>query len=556
MDIFLLKTLVDDLQPQLAGAVVNKVFQISDSDLLLRLWKHRDFRLLLSIHTAMPRLHLTTHRFRHPPSPPRFAAFLRAHLRHARLRTLVVQPYDRIVSLVWERPDDSLLTLHHELVGGRSNLVLVDTDGRILEVMKRVPATAAHPRALLPGQPYVAMPIPRHRVHLGALTREHLITLYQQGTLDVHHLQRLVLGLSPVLAAEILHRSQGDPHACWELLLHLRHSYEQQALSLSLCTLSEGTRYLSVLPLTHAAMTIVPVTEVQDAADALYQPLMLTTLMATRHHQAQKIVVQRQQKLAKKMVNLQRDYQRLETYLSGQRYGTLLLPQRVPRGATSVTVVDYYSPEPVTVSIALDPRLSVYDNAQVYFKKYRKAKNGLVKVRALLDRCTAEAQYLEGLIQRLAQAEDWPTQQELEAEIYGTRPPPQPRLAAPQPTPAPPYRTFTLRNGWTLYCGKNHQGNEVLLRQLAHPDDLWFHAHRQAGAHVLLKVTPHQEVSAEMLGAAASLAAFYSKGRDAVAVEVMYTQAKYVHKFRGARPGQIQVTRYQTLEVAPRLPAS
>jgi predicted ribosome quality control (RQC) complex YloA/Tae2 family protein len=113
-----------------------------------------------------------------------------------------------------------------------------------------------------------------------------------------------------------------------------------------------------------------------------------------------------------------------------------------------------------------------------------------------------------------------------------------------------------LRDGWTLYCGKSHQGNEVLLRQLAHPDDLWFHAHRQAGAHVLLKVPPHQEVLAEMLSAAASLAAFYSKGRDAAAVEVMYTQAKHVHKFRGARPGQVQVTRYQTLEVAPRLPAS
>jgi predicted ribosome quality control (RQC) complex YloA/Tae2 family protein len=555
MDIFVLKALVDDLQPQVSGAVANKVFQISDSDLLLRLWRHRDIRLLLSIHAAMPRLHLTTRRFRHPQSPPRFAAFLRAQLRHARVCTMAVQPYDRIVSLVWERPDDSLLTLHHELVGGRSNLVLVDADGLILDVMKRVPATATHPRALLPGHPYAAVPLPPQRVPMTALTRDHLTNLHRQGTFDVHHLQRLVLGLSPVLAAELLGRSQGNPHVCWELLLYLRHCYEQQTLSLSLCTLSDGTRHLSALPLTHTATTSAPVARVQEAADALYQPLMLPTLVATRRRQAQKIVLQRQQKLAKKIANLQRDYQRLETYLPGQRYGTLLLPQRLPRGATSATVVDYYSPEPATISIALDPRLSVYDNAQVYFKKYRKAQNGLTKVRVLLDRCMAEAQYLEGLAQRLAQAEDWTTQQDLETEIYGPQPPPRQRPVAPLP-PAPPYRIFTLRGGWTLYCGKSHQGNEVLLRQLANPDDLWLHAYRQAGAHVLLKVIPHQEVSAEMLGTAASLAAFYSKGRDAAAVEVMYTQAKHVHKFRGARPGQVQVTSYQTLEVVPRLPAS
>jgi predicted ribosome quality control (RQC) complex YloA/Tae2 family protein len=107
-----------------------------------------------------------------------------------------------------------------------------------------------------------------------------------------------------------------------------------------------------------------------------------------------------------------------------------------------------------------------------------------------------------------------------------------------------------------LYCGKSQQGNEALLRQLASPEDLWLHAYRQAGAHVLLKVLPHRDVSPQTLLEAAALAAFYSKGRDASAVEVMYTQAKHVHKFRGAHPGQVQVTTYRTLEVTPRLPDS
>jgi predicted ribosome quality control (RQC) complex YloA/Tae2 family protein len=107
-----------------------------------------------------------------------------------------------------------------------------------------------------------------------------------------------------------------------------------------------------------------------------------------------------------------------------------------------------------------------------------------------------------------------------------------------------------------LYCGKNHQGNDALLRQLAHPDDLWFHAHGHAGAHVLLKVQSQQTVPPQMLIEAASIAAYYSKAKTSAAVEVIYTQAKNVRKFRGARPGQVQVITYQTLEVIPQPPTA
>src|SRR5256885_3393896 len=85
MDVFVLKALVDELRQRLCGAVVSKVFQMSPEDLLLRLWRHEDLRLLLSVQASAPRLHLTTARFRNPPQPPRFAALLRAHLAQVRL---------------------------------------------------------------------------------------------------------------------------------------------------------------------------------------------------------------------------------------------------------------------------------------------------------------------------------------------------------------------------------------------------------------------------------------------------------------------------------------
>src|SRR5262249_20347674 len=118
-----------------------------------------------------------------------------------------------------------------------------------------------------------------------------------------------------------------------------------------------------------------------------------------------------------------------------------------------------------------------------------------------------------------------------------------------------PYRTFVLRDGSTLYCGKHNQGNDVLLRQVATPEDLWLHAYPQAGAHVVLKVRPGHEVSHQTPLQAAALAAFYSKGKERAAVAVVDPPAKEVRKFRGARPGQGEVTEYRTVEVAPQPPA-
>ena len=557
MDIFVLKALVDELRQRLCGTVVSKVFQMSPDDLLLRLWRHQDLRLLLSTQTAEPRLHLTTARFRNPPQPLRFAAFLRAHLTQVRLCDITVQPYERVVSFCWERPGEPVpaLRLLHTLQGQQANIILLDTHGIILDALKYVPVQSPSRPSILPGQLYQPLPLPPQRCLVSDLTVEALQQLQAQGIFDATHLQRLVVGLAPVCAMELVHRSQGEPQVGWELLQELRQHYEQGTLTLSLCTTPEGVKHLSALPLTHCAGTITAVPSVQDAVAALYEPCLGDTMLARLRTTVQKTVRQRLHKLHHKMTNLAQDHRKLESYLPYQRYGTLLVTQRVPRGATSTTVVDYYSPEQTLVTIPLDPRLSLHDNAQVYFKKSRKAQHGLVKVQELLTQCVAEERYLEGVAQQIEQAEDWETLETVAVELGASpsHPGTPRRVAVPIPA-ALPYRTFVLRDNSTVYCGKNNQGNDVLLRQVATSEDIWLHAHQQAGAHVVLKARPHQDVTHQTLLQAAALAAFYSKGKEAASVEVIYTRAKYVRKFRGARPGQVQVTEYRTVEVAPQLP--
>jgi predicted ribosome quality control (RQC) complex YloA/Tae2 family protein len=323
------------------------------------------------------------------------------------------------------------------------------------------------------------------------------------------------------------------------------------------CTLPDGSRQVSALPLTHATDASIAYDEAQDAVAAVYEPVMQTTVVESTRRDLHKRLRQRQKKLQKKIRHLQADQQKLETYLDYHRYGTLLVGHQAPRGTSQTQVVDYYSPEQAMITIALDPRLSMHDNAQAYFKKFRKARNGLDTVRDHLQQCTEEAHYLDGLEQQIVQAEEASTLQLIRAELG------EPRQESPRQHrtqvhlksgAAVPYRTFKAHDGTAIYCGKSNQGNDWLLQQTAQPDDLWFHAHQHAGAHVLLKVSPQHDVPPQTLMQAAALAAFYSQGKEARSVEVMYTQARHVRKFRGARPGQVQVTTYRLLEVAPQLP--
>lgn len=559
MDIFLLKAFVDGMAHRLPGCRISKVFQFSPDDLQLRLWNGRVEQLLLSIHPTAPRLLLNRDRFEAPPRPPRFAALLRARLRGARLQSVAVHPYERVVTVAWQQVGEAVphLRLIHELQGSQANVILVDAQGTIVDALKHQPASSEQNRSVLPGIPYASLAVPRHRVLLSALEVEHLVELQAQGEWTAAGLNRLVIGLSPLLAAELVHRSRNDAEVCWRQLDALRQQYDNGTLPLFRCTAPDGRQQVSVLPLCHAGYVAEPLADAHEAMVAMSDPLLASTALEKARAGLRRTLRRRLQKLGRKTEHLVHDRDRLKSYEPYQRYGTLLLTQRLPRGSERATVTDYYSPQQEIIDIPLDARLSIQENAQAYFKKHRKTRTGLAKIESLLQECAAEEQYLDGLVHQVDFAEDWHALRAIESEVADSVQRVQGRARAsirPRTEQALPYRRFELPGGYTLHSGKSNHGNDALVRQVASPDDLWFHARGLAGTHVLVKGPDHLDVPNEILRAAAALAAFYSKGRDAASVEVIYAAAKNVRKFKGARPGQVQVKSFRTLEVAPALP--
>jgi predicted ribosome quality control (RQC) complex YloA/Tae2 family protein len=116
---------------------------------------------------------------------------------------------------------------------------------------------------------------------------------------------------------------------------------------------------------------------------------------------------------------------------------------------------------------------------------------------------------------------------------------------------------YELPGGWRILAGRSETDNDRLSLRLAGPEDWWFHARGQSGSHVVLQGPPGAGArpDREKLKAAAAVAAWHSKARAGGLVAVSCTQARFVSKPRGARPGTVQIRRETVLRVRPGLPA-
>ena len=95
---------------------------------------------------------------------------------------------------------------------------------------------------------------------------------------------------------------------------------------------------------------------------------------------------------------------------------------------------------------------------------------------------------------------------------------------------------FLSSDGYDIYVGKNNYQNDELTFQMATGNDWWFHAKSMPGSHVILR-SKEGEPPIRAFEEAASLAAYFSKGKGSDKVEIDYVQKKHIKKPNGSKPG-------------------
>lgn len=113
---------------------------------------------------------------------------------------------------------------------------------------------------------------------------------------------------------------------------------------------------------------------------------------------------------------------------------------------------------------------------------------------------------------------------------------------------------YVLPGEWIVLAGKTDADNDRLSLKVAKADDWWFHVRGMPGSHVILRAKPGEEPDKDTLKQAAAIAAYHSKARNGGVAAVSCTQARYVTKPPGAKPGTVTIRKESVLKVRPALP--
>ncbi len=549
MDAFLVKRVVAELSAGLRGALVSKVHQPAEREIVLTLWTGREEkRLLVSAHPELCRIHLTTRRPPNPPSPPRFCQFLRRHLEGMRVEGFSAGPFDRLVraDFVSSRPDalHERTVLYAELYGRHANLIYVGADGVILSPLRTVSPEESRIREVAAGVPYRPLPRPE-RIFLPEVTpadAERIHAMAWEGLPRI--LQREISGLGRELAHEAAERGKGSAADLAAALRELARRYEADEFDPGIGTLPSGKKRILPFPCPAAGFEVfVPFPTANEAADLFYGEVAAAQEDTVLRQQIKSRLAALVKKERHKLENVGGDAERLEEGVKGGGCGETL---KANLAALSRGMTEFQG-------IPLDPSKTPVENMNRYFRLFKKAKGAMEIVRKRKREVAESVYYLESLESQLAAAatqEDLlAVRQELSAS-YAPRPQGRRRKKRPDaPKPVTPQVERIEFSGFAILVGKNNVGNDRIVRELADPDDLWLHAQGIPGSHVLVKRPPGKAVPDEVVGEAARLAVLHSKARGSGNVPVFLAEARHVSKFKGAKPGLVRIARYRTINV-------
>lgn len=575
-DSFAVAAIAAELRAAVVGGRVQRVVQVNSLTYGFELYVHpvRHY-LMLSAEPQAPRLYLTLEKARRGRgNETPFMLVLRKYMRGARLVGVEQPPYERILRLNFAGPL-SPTALVVELLGTRSNLILLEPDQTILGVArlrKNVERsnTASPSRTLVPGELYQP-PLPQAKLAPAELNeralRQELAEAAPQLSL-ARLLTETVNGVSPLLAREIVYRAAGradTPVSQLDnvpaLLAALRQLFEllqQEAWQPTLALDEEGLpAAFAPYPLRHLSPTQVYPT--LSAAVESYFAEAASGYFAAKRPLLQAIQEARQ-RLARRRERLAEDAEAQANPVSLKEKGEAILAfaYRIKPGQTELTLTfpeaqSFREGQKGPLKIALDPALSASENAQEYFNRYRRALRAADEIPAQQEKIRLEEHYLEQLEQDLAMAEDRPEIDAVAEELAGAGFSSPPRRGKRTVKSHSRYLRLTAPAGATVLVGKNALQNAHLTFDKAAADDLWLHARGVPGAHVIIPTAQGLPAEEDVFWAA-GVAAYYSRARHDTSVEVDVTVKKYVRAIKGAAPGLVTYRNESTLRVVPEAP--
>ena len=563
-DAFFLSAVLDEIRDKATGARVDKIHQPSRDTVILQLkCNHGREKLLFAPNPANPRLHLTTASPENPAEPPMFCMLLRKHIGGARLAQVNQIPMERWAEFVFDCTDEMGYPVQKrlvaELMGRTCNLYLLGPDGRIIDCLRRIGLDETSKRPALPGLIYQQPdPIAKKNPLEEGVFEE---ILNQTGAdLLSDRLMDTLGGLSPLVCREAALFAAGDTDARVENIdsgktaknitiffqEHLNHpkpyyyaAPDGTPKQFAFCPIRQYGNCREAASFTELLDNFYIVRDRKDAMRQKSQAVRKTV---------QNLVTRLKRKLAIQEKELAATFDRERL----RQLGDILTANihRIQKGQTKVICEDFYDENMAEIEIPLSPILSPQQNAAKFYKDYTKLKNAEKELTKQMELGETELQYLQSVLEELnraqTEAELEEIRQELQSGGYLKADASKKRVKQGK---LPPMR-FESTDGYPIYVGRNNRQNDELTFKSARKDDIWCHASKVHGSHVIIScggTTPPDDTITQ----AAQLAAYYSEATGGQNIPVDVTPVKQVKKLPGAKPGMVIYHSYRTAIVNP-----
>ncbi len=551
------------------GAKVDKIYLPTKYELVFGLrTRTQNKKLFISVSGNSPRINFTEYTPENPMTPPMICMFFRKQLQGAIITDIKQIDFDRILLIEFDATneigDRVKRTLAVEIMAQYSNCILLDENGVILDALKRVDASKSSFREILPQRVY-KLPPQQGKMNILENSAEEIaekILLYKDKKLSSAILTVLG-GISPLISREIAYRvTLGDTDVASmsdtvkERLIHelsfLADTVRENKVKPCYLTDSSGNYIdFSYMPLTlydnsfkvNFADTLSAIPDLfyfererlqraRSKAEDLFR-----TVSNLIERTSKKISLQKEELSGTEEMETKRIYAEL---INANLYS-------LTKGHTVYEVANYYDDYKL-VKIPVEPHLSPSANAQKYYKEYRKAQTAKKMLTQLIEKGMGDLEYLLSVQDELSRAETERELSEIRTEL-GAAGFLKSKTGTKNKKNAPlPFLEFIAPDGFKIYVGRNNLQNDNLSFKKASKNDIWFHAQKAPGSHVVLSLEG-KEPTPRAMEFAAQTAAFYSSVKDRGMVEVDYTKVKNLKKPTASNPGFVIYHVYNTLYV-------
>ena len=542
------------------GARIDRVQQPEKDKILLSLrTREGNRRVLISAAASGARVHFTAESFENPAEPPMFCMLLRKHLIGAHIRKIEQPDWERMLLIRLdtrdEMGDESEKTLAVELIGRSANVILVGADGRIIDCLRRM-EYGGEGRGVLPGMIY-RLPPKQEKLHFLSCSAEELryaIDAMEEGTELDNALMQSFSGLSPLICRELAYRSRNSKDLLEKNALSLRETVEADDFSPMLVSLDDTAKDYSFLSINQygTAGKNERFDSFSELLDSFYARRDRAESRKRRSRELMKTVKTAYERTVRKLSVQKEELAQTENREEIRRQAELITANmyRIRKGQRELLCENYFEEGNPEIAIPLDPLKTPQQNAAALYKEFTRKKAAKEHLTTLIGEGEKQRDYLAAVLDEIERAENERDLADIRRELKETGYLKKAKTTkADRAKPQAPLR-FISSDGLEILVGRSNMQNDELTFKLARRTDLWLHVQKLHGSHVVLR-TDGIEPPLRSIEEAASLAAYYSQGREAGKIPVDITQIRFVKKPAGALPGAVLYTDYSTVFVAP-----